>query len=70
MFNPKYHISLVSPQWVLIREVTLNVVPRCDENIFLRDRNIYYTVLRVIHQPKSAKKLVIVVKEYEGLRKK
>jgi hypothetical protein len=65
MFRTKYTISILNSKWIpLKRNLKLNVIPRCDELIYMDDQ--YFTVLKVIHMLNAAQDIFIIIDEMSG----
>ena len=62
MFRTKYTISILNSKWVpLKRNLKLNVIPRCDELIYMHDQ--YFTILKVIHMLNTSQDIFIIIDE-------
>ena len=62
MFRTKYTISILNSKWIpLKRNLKLNVIPRCDELIYMDDQ--YFTILKVIHMLNTSQDIFIIIDE-------
>jgi len=62
MFRTKYSVSILDSKWnPLKRGLKLNVIPRCNELIYMDEQ--YFTVLKVIHTLNSKQEIFIIIDE-------
>jgi hypothetical protein len=65
MFRTKYSVSILDSKWnSLKRGLKLNVIPRCNELIYMDEQ--YFTVLKVIHTLNSKQEIFIIIEEMGG----
>lgn len=65
MFRTKYSISILDSKWnVLKKDLKLNIIPRCNELIYMDEQ--YFTVLKVIHTLNSKQEIFIIIEEMGG----
>ena len=71
MLNKKHKITLINTNWEPIKtNLTVDVIPRTNELLYLVELGKYFEVVRVIHQLNKKQEIVIVISEFSTPVKK